>query len=65
MSFHKNKLPVRNDVKTVRYWRNPTESEIAFGYGCIHYRDFPVDAVTHPDRTLKCWVRVDGKRYYR
>lgn len=65
MGLHRNTLPVRDDVTTVRYWRHPTNSEIAFGYGCIHYRDFPVEDVIHKDRTLKCWVTSNGHRYYR
>ena len=28
---------IKETAKTVTYWREPTEAEIAFGYGAIHY----------------------------
>lgn len=60
-------LPVRPDVKTVQYHRNPTPSEVRFGHGAIHYRDFPVEECVKPDGTLKKWfvAKDDGLRYYR
>ena len=46
--------------------RNPTPSEIRFGYGAIHYRDFDVEYWLKPDGTLKKWIKADdGLRYYR
>ncbi len=36
----RNKLKVRDEITEVTYHRNPTVSEIKFGYGAIHYRDF-------------------------
>lgn len=61
-------LPVRNDVKEVTYHRNPTASEIKWGYCAIHYRTFPVDECLKPGtRILKKWFIApdDGLRYYR
>lgn len=59
-------LPVRDDVKTVTYHRNPTKAEIKFGHGATHYRDFPVEECIHKDRSLKRWIKADdGLRYYR
>lgn len=29
--------------KPITYHRKPTPSEIKFGYGATHYRDFPFD----------------------
>jgi hypothetical protein len=60
-------LPVRDDVKTVQYHRNPTPGEVRFGYGATHYRDFHRDECTKKDGTLKKWfvAKDDGLRYYR
>ena len=61
-------LPVRDDVQTVTYRRNPTQSEIRFGHGATHYRDFPVAECCHEGtRTPKKWFVAsdDGLRYYR
>jgi hypothetical protein len=62
-----NSLPVRDEVKTVKYHRNPTNSEIRFGHGAIHYRDFPLEDCCHKGtRILKKWFKADdGLRYYR
>ena len=32
----------RKGIKELTYHRKPTASEIKFGYGATHYRDFPV-----------------------
>lgn len=63
----KNSLPVRPDVTSVTYHRNPTPWEIRFGYGCMHYREFTLAECCHPGtRQLKKWfVADDGLRYYR
>ena len=46
--------------------RNPTPSEIRFGYGATHYRDFDVSDWIKPNGTLKAWIKADdGLRYYR
>lgn len=64
----KNRLPLRDDVKTVTYHRPPTKGEIRFGHGATHYRDFTPDECCHPGtRILKKWFIApdDGLRYYR
>lgn len=60
-------LPVRNDVTEVTYHRPPTQSEIRFGMGVVHYATFSVERACHPGtRILKRWfVGDDGLRYYR
>lgn len=62
-----SRLPVRDDVKTVEYHRNPTSAESYRGYGVIHYRTFTVEECCKRDsRILKRWfVADDGLRYYR
>lgn len=63
-----HRLPVRDDVSAVTYHREPTKTEIRFGHGAIHYRDFTVEECTHPGtRVLKHWFKSpdDGLRYYR
>jgi hypothetical protein len=63
----KSRLPVRDDVRTVTFHRNPTPSEIQFGYGAIHYRTFSIDEACHKGtRFLKRHLKADdGLRYYR
>jgi hypothetical protein len=53
-------------IKTITFHRNPTEYEIKFGYGAIHYKDFDVKDCLKKDGTLKKWLvcPVDGLRYY-
>ena len=50
--------------RTVTYWRNPTKAEIAFGYGAIHYRNFPA-SVCFKNGKPKKWLKAkdDGLRY--
>ena len=62
-----NYLPFRQDVKTITAHRNPTPSEIRFGYGAIHYADFDVELFKHKDGKPKKWIKseLDGLRYYR
>ena len=66
MSSSGNKLKVRDDVKFIRYQRNPTESEIKFGYGAIMYRDFSVDECLKKDRTIKkiIYAKDEELKYY-
>jgi len=52
----------------ITYHRNPTPSEIKFGYGAIHYADFDREECTNPKTgKLKKWFvsPYDGLRYYR
>lgn len=61
-------LPVRDDVTRVTYHRPPTPSEVRFGHGATHYREFPVGECCKPGtRILKRWFTApdDGLRYYR
>lgn len=49
------------------YHREPTQSEIAFGYGATHYLDIPGSICLKKDGLPKKWLinPVDGLRYYR
>jgi hypothetical protein len=50
----------------ITYHRNPTQQEIRFGYGAVHYRDFKPDDCVHANGKLKTWFKADdGLRYYR
>jgi hypothetical protein len=63
-----DRLPLRDDVEYVPYRRNPTASEIRFGLGATHYRDFSPDECCHAGtRIAKQWFIAadDGLRYYR
>lgn len=62
-----HRLPVRADVQCVTYHRPPNASEIRFGYGATHYRDFDIEECCHDGtRIMKKWfVADDGLRYYR
>lgn len=58
--------PVVGGVQHVTYHREPTRADIARGYGCTHYMNFPTHQVQKPDGRLKKWtVGPDGLRYYR
>jgi hypothetical protein len=59
---------VRDDVTgPITYHREPTQSEINFGYGCTHYMDFEIsECCKKGTRILKQWVKgPDGLRYTR
>jgi hypothetical protein len=47
--------------------RKPTPSEIRWGYGATHYKDFSRSLWTKPNGTIKQWIVCphDGLRYYR
>lgn len=53
--------------KPVTAHRNPTPSEIRFGHGATHYKDFILSDWLHKDGGLKKWIKCphDGLRYYR
>jgi hypothetical protein len=62
------RLSIRDDVTVLTYHRPPTASEIRFGHGATHYRDFsPDECCHHGTRIAKRWLiaRDDGLRYYR
>ena len=50
----------------VTYHRNPTQAEINFGYGAIHYRDFELADCLNEKGQIKRWfmAKDDGLRYY-
>lgn len=54
----KETLTERN-ITELTYHRNPTAGEIKFGYGAIHYRDFPVEECLRKDGKIK--KRLKGK----
>ena len=59
-------LPWNGLNDTITAHRSPTQSEIKYGYGAIHYRDFPVEEWLKSNGTLKTWIKADdGLRYYR
>lgn len=53
--------------KPITYRRNPTPSEIKFGYGATHYKDFILGDVIKQCGAVKSWIVCphDGLRYYR
>lgn len=53
--------------KPLTYHRSPTPSEIRFGYGAIHYKDFDREICIKSDGKVKKWLvcPFDGLRYYR
>ena len=52
--------------KGIEYWRNPTDDEVSFGYGYIHWLTVKKEDVTKSDGKLKKWfIGNDGLRYYR
>lgn len=53
--------------KPVTGHRNPTQSEIRFGHGATHYKDFTLEQWLHNGGGLKKWIKCpfDGLRYYR
>ena len=53
--------------KPVKAHRNPTPSEIRFGHGATHYKEFTLEQWLHNDGGLKKWIKCphDGLRYYR
>lgn len=59
--------PVLDHVERLHYHRNPTEAEIALGYGATHYRTFSIaEACYSGTRIAKRWLKAnDDLRYYR
>jgi len=58
-------LKVMN-TEPIKCWRNPTEYEIKFGEGAIHYRDFTLAEIgINKKGWIKSWFRSkdDGLRY--
>lgn len=67
MIAHFHGLPLHKNVKTITYHRKPTESEIKFGYGATHYKDFDIEEIVKPDGNIKKCIKAknDDLRYYR
>ena len=66
-----DRLPIREGITSLTYHRQPTQSEIRFGHGATHYRDFSPEECCWffcDGRVVaKRWFvsRDDGLRYYR
>lgn len=60
---------IEKDLEDVvyTYHREPTQSEIAFGYGATHYLDISGSVCLKKDGLPKKWLinPTDGLRYYR
>lgn len=53
------------DCKYVAYKRNPTEYEIRFGEGAIHYRSFPLkDVINNKGEIKKNLLSKDDNHWY-
>jgi hypothetical protein len=48
----------------ITYHRKPTASEIKFGHGATHYRDFTAKDVTKTDGNLKKRLKADDGLIY-
>jgi hypothetical protein len=61
-----NKLAIRKGITEVTYHRPPTKSEIKFGYGAIHYRDFDLNECLDKEGYLKMIFKSkdDGLIYF-
>lgn len=59
-------INIRNN-RDITYYRNPTQSEIKFGEGAIHYKSFEFKDCLNSKGEIKKWVicPIDGLRYYR
>jgi len=53
--------------RSITAHRNPTPSEIRFGHGATHYKEFPRSLWAKANGDLKQWIvcPIDGLRYYR
>jgi hypothetical protein len=59
-------FPPMRGITTLTFHRNPTASELKFGYGATHYRAFLIDECIKPNGDIKKWLKgPDGLRYYR
>jgi len=61
-----NDLVIMNKQE-IEYHRQPTERELKFGEGAIHYRDFNLaqTGITKTGDLKKWFIADDGLRYYR
>lgn len=55
---------MNKEKTTIEYWRHPTEAEIKFGEGAIHWLTVDIEKVKKPNGKLKKWfIHTDGLRY--
>lgn len=70
LTYNINRMKLKNQSiinGLVEYHRNPTNSEIKFGEGAMHYKDFDIAFCLNGDGNLKKWLvcPIDKLRYYR
>jgi hypothetical protein len=61
---YKDLIVMNNEL--IKCWRRPTDYEIKFGHGAIHYRDFTLAEIGISKKGwIKSWFRSkdDGLRY--
>lgn len=57
-------LDIQNVNQVVTYHRQPTPSEIKFGHGATHYRDFNIRTCIKRDGNLKKRLKADDGLIY-
>lgn len=48
----------KSEIVARELWRNPTPSEVRFGYGCTYYTMFRVLLPKN-----RRWIKIDGQRW--
>jgi hypothetical protein len=51
-------MPVNKNIKVVIYHRKPTEWEIKFGHGAIHYKEFEIGDCLKKDGAIKKFIKA-------
>lgn len=66
-STNPDDLRIVTDMPKLTYHRKPTQNEIKFGHGAIHYRDFDYNEYTKKDGEIKKRIKAqnDGLIYSR
>lgn len=61
------RITLQKGITEIEYHRKPTASEIKFGEGAIHYKDFNLDVCMKDNGDYKEWLvcPIDKLRYYR
>lgn len=61
------RITLQKGITEIEYHRKPTASEIKFGEGATHYKDFNLDACMKDNGDYKEWLicPIDKLRYYR
>jgi len=57
-------IPLRESPLKITFSRKPTESEIKFGHGAIHYRDFETIKCLKKDGSIKKRLKADDGLIY-